>query len=78
MTVRVAILADQVKNAMAVPVQAIFEESGDMFCYQFTGSKFTKVNIRIGRQNENMAEILSGLKKGDQVSLLRPSSKDIL
>lgn len=78
MTARVAILADQVRNALSVPVQAVFEENGDMFCYQFTGRTFRKVKIQTGRQNENMTEILSGLKKGDQVSLLRPSPKDIL
>lgn len=75
MTARVHILADTAKNVLSVPVQAVFEEAGHKYAYVHSDKTFKKVEVSTGRQNEDMAEILSGLKEGEQVSLLKPSKK---
>lgn len=77
MTARVSILADQVKNCLTIPVHAIFEEGGKKYCYKALGKKFGKIRISVGRQNEDMAEIISGITKGDRISLVRPPSDSI-
>lgn len=77
MTARVSILVEQVKGALSVPVQAVFEEKGSLYCYRFEKNIFRKTFITAGRQNEDMLETLSGLKKGEQVSLLRPSPESV-
>ena len=77
MTARVTTLAGEVLNALCVPIQAIFGEGGTEFCYRFSGDKFQKVKVSAARQNENMVEIVSGLKQGDKVSLVRPPREKI-
>jgi HlyD family secretion protein len=77
MTARVAIQSDDVKDALSVPVQGIFYEGRRKYCFVYKGQSFEKVEVTLGRQNEDMAEILSGLKNGDQISLVRPSLFEI-
>lgn len=77
MTARVSILTDRVQQRLAVPVQAIFDEGGKKYCYKAQGNKFRKVQISAGRQNEDIAEIISGIEKGDRISLIKPSLKDM-
>jgi hypothetical protein len=33
--------------------------------------------VEIGRQNEDYAEIVAGLKNGDMVSLIKPASDEV-
>jgi HlyD family secretion protein len=77
MTARVTTLTDQIENALCVPIQTIFDEAGIKYCYRFSGEVFQKVKVLPGRQNENMVEIMSGLKEGEQVSLIKPPEEKI-
>ena len=77
MTARVSILTDTVENALAVPSQAIFDEGGRKYCYLYVGRSFRRSEISLGKQNEDLAEILSGLKNGDKVSLVKPPQEEI-
>lgn len=74
MTARSTILTDSVKDALCLPVQAVFDENGQRFVFRQEGQKFRRVGVVIGRQNEDFAEILSGLSAGDQVSLFKPDA----
>ncbi|OQX28274.1 MAG: hypothetical protein BWK80_01055 [Desulfobacteraceae bacterium IS3] len=71
MTARVSVLTDQVVNALSVPIQTVFDENGRKYCYKFLGKKFEKVSISPGRQNEDVVEILAGLKEGEKISMIR-------
>jgi HlyD family secretion protein len=73
MTARVSILTDQVKDVLCVPIHSIFDDRGEKYCYKWRGKDFKKVAIVMGRLNEDFAEIRSGLKVGEQVSLVEPS-----
>ncbi len=77
MTARVSILNDSITNVLSVPVQAIFDEGGGKYCYLYTGQSFKRIDVSLGKQNEDMAQILSGLKNGDRVSLVKPPQKEI-
>ncbi len=77
MTARVSIMTDNVKQALSVPVQAVFIEKGRKYCYVHSGESFRKAEVSVGRQNEDMAEILSGVQQGDKVCLIRPSPEEI-
>ena len=72
MTARVSIVTEQVKNALTIPIPALFSEDGRKFCYVFDGKKFIKETVKIGRMNDDVAEIVSGLTEGWKVSLVRP------
>lgn len=77
MTARAVLINEQLTNVLAVPVQAVFNEGMGKSCYRFHRGRFTKTPVTLGRQNEDFAEILSGLKKGDRVSLIQPRPGDI-
>ena len=77
MTARVSILTGSVTNVLCIPSQAIFNEGGKKYCYLHIGRSFKKVEVSLGKQNEDYAEVLSGLKKGDKVSLVRPRPEKI-
>ncbi|MCK5516829.1 MAG: efflux RND transporter periplasmic adaptor subunit [Desulfobulbaceae bacterium] len=72
MTCRITIQAESVKNALSVPVQAVF--TGDQGNYCLVKKKqdgFEKRKVLIGRQNEEFVEIVDGLYSDEQVSLVR-------
>jgi HlyD family secretion protein len=77
MTARTTILSEKLIKTLAIPVQAVFPESGGAYCYLFEGNMFIKTKITIGNQNEDLVQIREGLKIGDQVSLVLPTIEDI-
>jgi HlyD family secretion protein len=74
MTARVYIHTDAVKNVLAVPTYAVFNEGGRKVCYLYRGGDLIKRDVKVGRQNEDVIEIVSGLSNGDRISLIKPST----
>ncbi len=72
MTARVFIVADSAQNVLTVPLAALFSESEGKTCYVYNGQRFVPRVVRVGRTNEDVAEILDGIKEGDRVALVKP------
>ena len=72
MTARVFIVADSARNVLTVPLAALFSESGGAVCFVYDGRGYAPRAVRVGRTNEDVAEIVEGLKAGEQVALTRP------
>jgi len=72
MTARVSIVASSARDVLTVPLAALFSETQGKICYVFNGQKFIPRLVRVGRMNEDLAEILEGLKEGEKVALVRP------
>jgi len=68
-TFRVRIELDQAEDALLLPKGGFFQITGGQWIFKIdeTGSKATRVNISIGRQNPQQYEILDGLNPGDRV-----------
>lgn len=77
MTARIFINTDRVRNVLAVPVQAVFDENGGKYCYLYKGKGFKRVAVTVGRENEDMAAVVAGLKNGDRVSLIKPRQEEL-
>lgn len=79
MTARVSIRAHRVENALAVPIQAIFTEGGETYCYKYQGPQhgFMAQPVTCGKQNETWVEIVSGLARNDRISLVKPEASQI-
>lgn len=75
MTSRVNIQIDTAQNVLAVPVQAVFIDGAHKYCYLGNGKNIKKAAVVLGRQNEDYAEIVSGLNEGDVVSLIKPPAE---
>jgi HlyD family secretion protein len=73
MTCRTAIIAQSLKQVLTVPVEAVFQEDNQDYCYvQNAFGSLAVREVTVGAQNENIAEIISGLTEGEKVSLVKP------
>jgi len=78
MTARVSIQADHVTDAITLPVQAVFTDTDQTYCYLYKGGWFKKTAIQTGRHNADYIEVISGLGENDAVSLVKPDPDQIL
>lgn len=69
---------DRVEGAVAVPIQAVFNDGAVRYIYTPRGGKFARVPVKIGRRSETYAEILAGIDAGKQVLLRRPTASEII
>ena len=72
MSVQVEVVSRILENVISVPVEAVFEEGGQLLVYRKAFSGPEKVPIKIGESSDSAVEILDGLKEGDEVYLYRP------
>jgi HlyD family secretion protein len=59
-------------NALQLPVSALFRDKGKWAVFAVEGGRAKLVPVKIGRMNDERAELLGGLKKGATV-ILHPS-----
>jgi hypothetical protein len=71
------ILVDEVAQAQAVPIQAVFSDRGQTFCYVYDDGYFTRQPVATGRASETWIEIKDGLSEGDAVILREPKPSEI-
>ena len=64
---RIEVVYDQRNNALTVPRIALLEDEGEPAVYVVDGKKAKRTVVRLGYTNGEIAEIVSGLKDGDQV-----------
>ena len=62
------------KDVLQAPISALFRNKGQWSAFVKRDGKAGLVPVRIGRMNDEHAQILAGLKAGDQV-ILHPSEK---
>ncbi len=73
MTCRISIIAQSLKQVLAVPTQAVFsDDRGDVCFVQDRWGGYEKRPVKMGIQNEDIVQILSGLQAGEKVSLIKP------
>jgi len=70
-SLRVTIDGREVKNAIHVPRQAVFEKNGKNFVYLQIGGRFERRDIKVENATESRA-IVSGLNEGDVIALVDP------
>lgn len=79
MTARITVKGDRAEDTLYVPVQAIFDNGLERFCYRVEKQgRFSKLKVTTGRQNEDLVEILAGLSAGESVTLLRPPAEKVI
>ena len=72
LTVSCAIRVNEINDVLFLPVEAIFEEAGQLYTYMRSGSGFKRQNIIISERNTDFVVIIDGLKEGDEVALTDP------
>jgi HlyD family secretion protein len=77
MTTSNNIVANQLKDVLYVPLEAIHAQGDSLtFVYKKDGVAFSKQQVRVGQTNDNEAVILEGLKEQEQVFLSVPPNAD--
>lgn len=72
MTARITIVADRVRDAIAIPVGALHYDAAQPTCYIYDGYSFAPRKVTVGRRGDDLLEITAGLREGERVSLARP------
>lgn len=67
-----------IEDALAIPVQAVFNDGPVRFVYVPKGAKYTRVPVRVGRRSQVTCEILAGLVEGDRVLIREPEGGEVL
>lgn len=73
-TVSLKILTASKEGVLAIPQEALFQESGKNYVFRIVNQRLEKTEISLGIVNETLQEITSGLQAGDQV-VLNPTSQ---
>jgi HlyD family secretion protein len=76
MTAQITVIVDRIPNAIAIPVQASFQRSGQTVAYVVDGSKYREQPIEVSRRSRDRILVSSGLRPGDRVALEDPLAKD--
>ena len=73
MNCRVTVHADNVPEAVQVPIVAVSEEKGKYYCFVKNGSSSEKREVKIGMSNDDAVQITEGLRPGEIVYLYDPT-----
>ncbi len=61
-----------IRDAINIPVEAVFEEEGEYYVFLVSGGKARKNLVQLGKSNDRYVHITEGLKEGDGVYLYSP------
>ena len=73
-TAQVVIVGDQVRDALYLPRQAIFEKEGKLVAYVRGRDGFAPRDVKVLHRTESQVAI-EGLNVGDEVALVNPEAK---
>lgn len=67
------ITINHLSDVLSVPLQALKEDNGKLYCYVKRMGEDEKVEVTIGLMNNSFVEITNGLSEGDEVLLTQPA-----
>jgi len=70
-SLRVVIDGREIKDALHVPRQAVFEKAGKNYVFLQTGDRFERRDVKVVNATESRA-IISGVHEGDVIALVDP------
>jgi HlyD family secretion protein len=74
-TTEVLIIGAELKNALLIPRQAVFEQEGKLVAYVPAGSGFEPRDIQVKQRSESFVAV-EGLAEGTPVALVNPEDRD--
>jgi multidrug efflux pump subunit AcrA (membrane-fusion protein) len=76
MTARVEVMVDEEKDALLVPVEAVFQKGGRKMSYIVNKhGRVEEREIQTDKNNEDFVVVKNGLSEGERVLLLDPSKE---
>jgi HlyD family secretion protein len=71
MSVNVEVIAEEVRDVLYVPVEALYQREGQVYCQKDTSSGPAETPVKAGRSSVHYVEILEGLAEGEHVLLFQ-------
>ncbi len=75
MSARVVISTENLRHALWIPAQALFNSDGRMYVYLKSGGTFVEKDVKLLRRSETRA-VVSGLSEGQTVALANPLTSE--
>jgi HlyD family secretion protein len=72
-SLRVVIEGEELKSALHVPRQGVFEKNGKNFVYLQVGDRFDRRDVKVVNVTESRA-VVTGLNEGDAIALIDPDA----
>lgn len=63
----IEVVIDSRESVLAVPTRAVLGHGGQRYTFKWDGNKVQKVDVQLGLNNYDRAEVISGLAEGDTV-----------
>jgi HlyD family secretion protein len=67
LTAEIEILIDRLSNVLQVPLQSFVERGGRHFAWVLEGAELVRKEVKVGKSNEQVMEIVEGLVEGEKV-----------
>ncbi|MCZ8518832.1 MULTISPECIES: efflux RND transporter periplasmic adaptor subunit [Paenibacillus] len=67
MKAQIQLTGENDQMVVAVPTLSVVREGGDTFVFVLTGDTVEKRKVQLGRLNETIQEVISGVKEGEQL-----------
>lgn len=74
-TTQVIIIGDEVRDALYVPRQALFEKDGKLRVFVRTGARFEPREVKVRHRTESQV-VVEGLSEGTEVALVNPEEQN--
>jgi len=69
MTAEAEILVSHLKDVLSLPVAAVYEQGGRIFCGIAKGQQIERRNLELGLSNDKFVHVKSGVQAGEEVVL---------
>jgi len=73
MTARAEILVKEIKDVIAIPVNAVSFRAGQPYCSVLKGGILTEKRVELGDSSDTMVEVKNGLQEGDKI-IMKPGA----
>src|SRR5262249_33213025 len=67
MTAEIEILIDRLNDVLQAPLQSFVERGGRHFAWAHEHGKLVRKEVKVGKSNEQMMQIVEGLSEGDKL-----------
>ena len=72
-SLRVVIDGREIKDALHVPRQAVFEKNGKNYVFLQIGDRFDRRDVKVVNRTEGRA-VVTGINEGDAIALVDPDA----
>ena len=72
LTVSCTILVNEIKDVLFIPIECVFDDSGNTYVYVIDKSGYRRQDIKTAQENADFIVVKDGLNEGDEIALTDP------